>query len=195
MKILLLTAFLACFGFSGRAQDYYLELDNHQLTLPNRVVAVEQVLDGRAGHQAIGLVYRGLANKPAAVLFRRGLGAELTTFAKAWLPARPTDHPIVLCVRQLRVSEVLSGMTEQASADLALDVYEHQSDGYHFVQSTGAHTSDRALETTKRHAAHLARLLEQCLGQLAQANWAAATAQPARTLAELPTDVPTALAG
>ena len=63
------------------------------------------------------------------------------------------------------------------------------------MQSTGAHTSDRALETTKRHAAHLARLLEQCLGQLAQANWAAATAQPARTLAELPTDVPTALAG
>ena len=72
MKKLLLTGLLACAGFAAQAQ-YYLDFSNQQLAVPDRAVAVERVLDGRDGHPAIGFVYRGLGNKPAAVLFRQGL--------------------------------------------------------------------------------------------------------------------------
>lgn len=94
MKKLLLTGLLACAGFAARAQ-YYLDFSNQQLAVPDR--AVERVLDGRDGHPAIGFVYRGLGNKPAAVLFRQGLEPDLTAFMQAQLPARPGPAHRPLC--------------------------------------------------------------------------------------------------
>ena len=84
----------------AQAQIYYLDLSHEQLVLPERTLHVEQVVDGRPGKPTIGLVYRGLDNRSAAVLFRNGLETELTTFLQKQLPARPTDHAVVLCLRQ-----------------------------------------------------------------------------------------------
>jgi hypothetical protein len=194
----LLLLLISCLGLlpAGKAwaQIYYLKLDHDTIALANRVVRVEQVLDGRPGHPTIGLVYRGLGNRPAAVLFRKGLETELTDFLHQQLPARPTDHPIVLCLRQLRISEVLNGLTEDASADLAADLYLQQPDGYHFVRSVAACTQQRALETTALHSAHIALLLQQCLEQLSPVDWAQLPPTPARSLQQLPNDVPMAVA-
>ncbi|RFP63786.1 hypothetical protein D0N36_17450 [Hymenobacter lapidiphilus] len=171
--------------------QYYLDVRYQRINLPSRTVHVEQVVDGRPGKPLIGMVYRGLDNRSKPVMFRRGLEAELTDLLRQQLPARPDDHAIVLCLRQLRVGEQLNGLTEKASADLAADVYEHLPDGYHFVRSVSAHTSSRALETTSLHAEHVALLLQKCLEQLTTHNWAERTTGPALTLAQLPTDVPT----
>lgn len=195
MKKVILTGLLMGLGPVAWAQTYYLDLHGETLDLPDRTMAVERVLDGRDGHPAFGVVYRGLSNKAAAVLFRHSLEDDLTTFVQAQLPARPPDHPVVLCVRQLRVSEELGNFSERSNADLALDVYEHLPDGYHFVQSTGARISSKGLDVTTGHAGHLAMLLGQCLGQLRTADWAAAARQPTLTLAQLPADAPVALAG
>ena len=195
MKPFLLAGLLLLLNLAVQAQVYYLNFASDVLSVPGRTLAVEQVVDGRDGNPAIGLVYRGLHNKAAAVLFRQGLGPDLTAFVQAQLPARPTDHLVVLCVRQLRVSETLRTMSEQASADLSLDVYVHLPDGYHFVQSAGAHTKEGGLETTWQHSGHIVTLLGQCLFQLDQADWEAATTRPALTLVQLPTDVPAALTG
>ncbi|MBC6696797.1 hypothetical protein [Hymenobacter sp. BT190] len=176
----------------AQAQIYYLELDRQKITLPNRTIQVEQVVDGRPGKPTIGIVYRTLNNRPAAVLFRNGVEAEFSEFLREQLPARPADHPIVLCLRQLRVSEQLNGVTEAANADLAADVYAHLPDGYHFMRSVGARTSKRALETTSLHQQHVALLLQQCLEQLTEADWTQAYSSPVRTLKQLPTDLPAA---
>lgn len=188
----LATLLLSLAAYQAQAQVYYLDLSKQEIALPNRTVHVAQVIDGRPGRPTIGLVYRGLDNRSAAVLFRNGLEAELTSFLQKQLPARPTDHPIVLCLRQLRVGEQLNGVTEVANADLAADIYAHLPDGYHFMRSTGARTSKRALETTSAHPAHVALLLQQCLEQLTDADWTQAQTAPTRTLQQLPNDVPTA---
>lgn len=190
--LFLLVAGLCALPLSqARAQVYYLDLSKQSLTLVDRTLQVEQVLDGRPGRPTIGLVHRGLNNRPAAVLFRSGLEAELTTFLRNQLPARSTDHAVVLCLRQLRISEQLNGLTEDASADLAADVYLHLPDGYHFVRSVAARTSERALETTALHSQHIASLLQQCLSQLTTADWQVAGAAPARQLTQLISDIPT----
>ncbi|NML65577.1 hypothetical protein HHL22_10205 [Hymenobacter sp. RP-2-7] len=189
----ILTGFLVISSLAAQAQAYYLSLAATPMPLVDCPVAVEQVLDGRGQQAAIGFVYRGLGNKPAAVLFKRGLGPELTDYLHAQLATRAADHPVVLCLRQLRVSEELGSLREQANADLAADVYEHLPDGYHFVQSVGAHTSAHGLDLTSEHASHLAQLLAQCLNQLTQADWPAVTARPALPLAQLPADAPASL--
>ena len=195
MRYFLSGALLWLSLLAAHAQEYYFDLRREQLPVADRACWVEQVLDGRAGHPPIGVVYRGMGNKPAALLFRRGLAAELTDFVHSRLPARSTDHPVVLCVRQLQVHEEEMGrLKASAHADLALDVYAHLPDGYHFVQSAAAHTSARTLKTNDIRAAHVALLLNRCLSQLAQADWLAAARQPALALTQLPTDAPADLA-
>ncbi|HEX8507640.1 MAG TPA: hypothetical protein VF630_19920 [Hymenobacter sp.] len=191
MKSFLLAALLIT-SLVARAQTYYLDLSVQTLDVPIRTMFVEQVLDGRTGNPALGIVYRGLGGKSAAVDFRKGLEPELTAFIQAQLPARLTDHPVVLCLRSLHVGETMGGNKEQATADLTADVYERLPDGYHFVQAVGAQASGQGREVTGRHAGHVALLLTQSFNQLAAADWAAVAARPARTLAQLRTDAPAA---
>lgn len=193
MQKILLTGLLLWAAFAARAQTYYLDLSSQELSVPDRKVAVELVVDGRTGHPPIGIVYRGLSGKSAAVAFRNGLGPDLTTFVQAQLPARLTDHFVVLCLRSLHVGETLGGAKEQATAEMTADVYERLPTGYHFVQSVGAHASAYGAATS-RHPGHMAELLSQCINQLAQANWPAVPSQPVRALADLPADVPAVLA-
>jgi hypothetical protein len=179
MKQLLLSLVLVAACLGARAQAYYLDLSHQRLEVPGRTVAVEQVLDGRHGDLPMGYAYRGLSNnRPLAIAFRQGLGPELTAYIQRQLPARPTDRQLVLCLRQLHLNEEHTLGIEGATAYLNLDVYLHLPDGYHFVQSIASHTAARAPEVTKLHAVHLARMLNYCLGQLAQADWARGPAQP-----------------
>jgi hypothetical protein len=161
-----------------RAETYYLDLTYQTLDVPLRAVTVEQVVDGRAGNPPLGIAYRGVGDKSAAIQFRQGLGPELTAFVQSQLPARPTDHAVVLCPRRLQLSETMGGNKVEALAGMTADVYEHLPDGYHFVQSVAAQASSRGREVTYQHAAHLAQLLSQCLGQLTQADWSAVARAP-----------------
>lgn len=190
VKTVFLAALLLLTGPAARAQEYYLDLTAQTLGEANGVVAVTQVLDGRAGNPPIGIVYRGVAGKAAAVAFRQGLETELTAFVRAQLPVQPALHRVVLCLRSLHVGETVGGNKEQATGNITADAYEELPDGYHFVQRVGAQASAHGHEVTGRHAGHVALLLGQCLGQLVMADWAAARAQPARALGALRTGAP-----
>ncbi|OWP63943.1 hypothetical protein CDA63_06945 [Hymenobacter amundsenii] len=172
--------------------QHYLNLSRQLITLPSRTVYVAQLLDGRPDKLPIGLVYQGLNGHSTTVLFRRGLESELTEFLQQQVPARPADHAVVLCLRQLRVSERMAGLGEKASADLAADVYEQRPDGYHFVRSVAAHTSARTPEATDLHAYHVALLLQKCLEQLTTYDWSEAATGPTLTLGQLLADTPPA---
>ncbi|MBD2723879.1 hypothetical protein [Hymenobacter armeniacus] len=191
--VLLAVLLLAGAGRAARAQTYYPDLTSQTLNVPGRAVWVEQVVDGRVGNPPIGIAYR--AGKSAAIEFRQGVGPELTTFLLSQLPRQPFDHPVVLCLRRLQLSETLGGTQEQATAELAADVYEHLPDGYHFVQAVAAQASNTGREVTYRHAEHVTQMLGHCLGQLTGTAWPTVAARPARTLTELPADQPAALVG
>lgn len=193
MKNYVLALLGASSALAAHAQTYYLDPHRQSLAVPGRTVAVEQVVDGRRTQLPIGYVYRGLSNAHVLeVGFRAGVGPELTGWLRQQLPGRRADHPLVLCLRALHLNEARVLGVESAEAYVCFDAYLRQPDGYHFVQSVAAHTSASALDVTGLHAGHLARLLEHCLSQLSAADWAAPLAQPARTLAQLPADVPTA---
>ncbi|MCC2546895.1 hypothetical protein LJY25_10605 [Hymenobacter sp. BT175] len=180
------SALSACLSAQhARAQVYYLDLGSQQLVLSHQRVHVEQVIDGRPGKPTIGLTHRGLKNRPAAVLFRNGLEAELTSFLHRELPARPTDTALVLCLRQLRISEDVSRPRQEARAELAVDAYLHLPDGYHLVRSAAAHTIRPTFEATGRHAGHLAQLFRQCLEQISASPLTPAPGVVPCTLAQL----------
>ncbi|MCI1186419.1 hypothetical protein MON38_03240 [Hymenobacter sp. DH14] len=175
---------------AARAQVYYLDLSKQPLALSGRVVSVEQVVDGRPGRPAsVGTVYQGLHDKTSPVVFRHSLETELTAWLAQQLPARATDHAVVLCLRQLLVGEAVTSnllVSKAAStAELAVDVYAHRPDGYHFVRSASAHSSQPGTAINADHALHVARLMQQCLATVAAADLAAAAQRPARTLAEV----------
>ncbi|MBO2009381.1 hypothetical protein [Hymenobacter negativus] len=176
------------------AQSYYLDLSKETISLPARTLYVEQVLDARVGHPVIGIIYRGMYDKQAPVLFRKSLEMDLTAWLQQQLPSRSTDHAVVLCVRQLSVSETVHGTTKGAvaSADLIADIYAHQPDGYHFVRTVADQVAGNGIYINSNHAAHLAKVLQSCLFQVLDTDWA--RPQPARTLAQLSTDKPHGMA-
>ncbi|MBF9143321.1 hypothetical protein [Hymenobacter properus] len=177
-----------------RAKAYILDLSQRRITLPERTFYIEQVVDGRAGRPPIGMIYRGMYDKQAPVLFRQSLEAELGTWLQQQFPKRPTDHTVVLCVRQLGVNETVRGTAKGAiaSADLVADIYEHQSDGYHFVRTVAGRVSDRGIGDNSDHAEHLASALCISLLQVLPTDWG--RPQPARSLAQLASDKPRGMA-
>ncbi|MDB5267673.1 MAG: hypothetical protein JWP58_713 [Hymenobacter sp.] len=174
------------------AQVYYVDINQQTLSLPERAVYVEQVLDGRAGSPALGLIYTGLHDKQVPALFRTGLEQELTAWLRRELPARPTDRPLVLCVRQLLVNEEMKGLMRSTSSSAALvaDVYARLPDGYHFVQTVTGKTSSHGMTLNTDHSHNLAQIMQAGLSELAAANWALAAKRPARALGQLKADKP-----
>lgn len=194
MRFVLLLALLGGLGlgWQARAQVFYLDLNPQRISMPQRTLYVEQVLDGRTEpSSAIGSVYNGLSGSPAVVEFRRGLGPELTEWLQRHLPARPDDQAVALCVRQLRVNEVLSGLAERGTVELAFDVYAHLPDGYHFVRRLSDCAGGVAPDMTSTHAPRLAQLLQSGLRGLAPGPWPAAARRPALRLEQLAADQPT----
>ena len=191
MKTALPAALLVLVGFAARAQTYYLDLTAQTLGAANGVVALAQVLDGRAGSPPIGLVYPRLSNKPFVVAFRQGLEAELTAFVRTQLPRQATAHRALLCVRSLRVAETV-GANGQITGEVVADAYEELADGYRFVQRVEARVGGQEPEVTDRYVGHVAQLLRQCLSQLVMADWAAARGRPAQALGALRIAAPAA---
>jgi hypothetical protein len=169
---------------------YYLNLNEASFSTPERNVFFEAVVDGRPGQPPIGTVYQGPNNRTAAVLFRQGLVPEFSNWLQSNLPRRATDRPVVLCLRQLRISEEMSGLVELARADLAADIYEYRADGYHFLCSVADHVNEKALETAFLHASHPARLMRSCLGQIASAEKTVRAPTPSLALAQLAGQAP-----
>lgn len=175
---------------AAHAQAYYLDFSQQTLALPGRFLSVEQVVDGRPGPPPnAGIIYKGLYGKPSPVLFRHRPEADLTAWLGQQLPPRPTDQPVVLCLRRLLVSESVTadllGDKPVSSTELAADVYAHRADGYHFVRSVAARSNKPGIGIDADHAHHVAQLLQQCLASLTAADLAAATQRPARTLAQV----------
>lgn len=193
VKLLFLLA--ACFlvavaSLPASAQLYYLNLSAQHIYVPTRSVFVEQVLDARPGHPPLGIVHRGLNNLQRVVAFRQGLEPELKNWLGEQLPNRAGDRPVVLCIRQLRVGEVLGKFTEEAFADVVADVYARLPDGYYFVRTVTEKASTRDLDATSRHSPNVAQLLQSCIQQLDQVDWTKPAQQPALALAQLAGHVP-----
>ncbi len=167
------------------AQVYYVDINGQTLSLPERTFSVEQVLDGRQDRAGIGRVHRGLANIPQQADLQPSVAAALTQFVQAQLPPRPTDHPVVLVVRGLRLGERITTFSEHAQVELVVDVYAHLADGFHYVLSAAELVESKGIETTAHHPVNLSLALQRCLMQCQAVAWDKLPAQPARTLAEL----------
>ena len=186
---LLLALFLAIGGACPAAQaQYYLNISQQKLTLPDRVLYVEQVVDGRpTNEKTVGTLYKGLNDKAVVVLFRQSMETELATWFQQQLPQRPTDHPVIVCIRKLWVGETVDGTMRNAvaSAELVAEIHVHSPDGYHFVRGVADNMKRPGIDNNADHAAHLAFLLERCLKQVVAADWELAMHRPAKTLAQL----------
>ncbi|MBD2721913.1 hypothetical protein [Hymenobacter armeniacus] len=173
-----------------KAKPFYLDLSAQQINLSERNLYVEQVVDGRPGRPPLGFIYRGFDELQVPVLFQHSLEDEMTAWLQHVLPSRPSDHAVILCIRQMRVSEMVRGQTRKAiaSAELVADVYAHLPDGYHFVRSVADLASQEGISINSNHAYRMALAMQRCLEQTGSIDWTQAGRRPARTPAQLTTE-------
>ena len=193
-----LVALLLAWAAPAQAQVVHLSLAKQTITLPTRSFYIEQVLDGRTDRAGIGRVQAGkpfsMADHPADLY--PDLVQGLTGFLQSQLPARPTDHPALLLVRDLRIVETEQptnpttggggGVMRRAKA--TLDLYLHAADGYHFVQTateTVSPTGLLMLGVTPSHERNISKVLERCLENFTAVDWQAAQRRPVQSAADL----------
>jgi hypothetical protein len=176
----------------SQAQIQYLSLDRQTLAVPNRSFYIEQVLDGRTDRAGIGRLppQQGFGGAARPTDLAPSLPVALTQYLLAQLPGRPTDKPALLLVRDLRLAEARygtgTGVQTIRQASTTLDLYLHATDGYHLVQTaTNTVRPSPMLPIVYSHERNLAKVLENCLTQLAAADWSAAQSHPAQSLEEL----------
>lgn len=183
----------------AHAQVVHLSLAKQTITLPTRSFYIERVLDGRTDRAGIGQIQAGkllsMADHPADL--DPDLVQGLTTFLQSQLPARPTDRPALLLVRDLRIVETEqptnavtgAGGGTMHRARATLDLYLHAADGYHFVQTSTETVSPvvglMVLGVAPSHERNISKVLQSCLENFETADWQAAQSRPAQSAAAL----------
>ena len=146
---------------TGIAQSVVLDLP-HPPPLPGEpAITVTRVLDLRADTTTVGEAKVGLFNRRRTVEMNGGTLPALTAYLQALLPDAPGRRPVVVGIDVLYVSEQTTTTTEFGRAEVQLRFLEETSEGFADLGSSQALVEESALDVTRRHAARLARAIDQ----------------------------------
>jgi len=151
---------------------YILDLRADQAKpIATEALYIAQVVDLRLNQNNIGWVQGGMYDNRILANFRGSFKQELTSFAQAASPRKPNARPLLMCVRELQVTEHAKPTYQTASAELVVDYLYQNANGYHLIAHTAdAITTKSILDATAYHDYNLAKVLNQSLGKLATIN-------------------------
>ncbi|WP_400191884.1 hypothetical protein [Hymenobacter sp. B81] len=134
--------------------------------MPTSPVHVTQVIDARAHSGTVGWVMKGLDNTLVRADVAGGAGPGLAALLYKHLHAAAGSPKAVLRLTQLQITEQLYSASEAAMAEVGLELWLEQPNGYVFWgQATATHRST-ALDVTSEHAGNIVRALDKSLRQL-----------------------------
>ncbi|WP_345113370.1 hypothetical protein [Hymenobacter algoricola] len=157
--------FLLLLTKPAAAQVFTIELPPVP-ALPASQFRVAKVVDARADRTMLGYVQQGLDNHRVPANFGQSLAAELQSFL-GQQPADAAARPVVLRLHRLRLAEETRASSERANAEIMADFLLQENEHYYPLLSVGIGTESKGLDVTRQHAGNLAKLLTDCLGQLA----------------------------
>ncbi|WP_345220976.1 hypothetical protein [Hymenobacter koreensis] len=135
------------------------------LLLPSPVV-ITQVIDARPTPGAVGWVLKGPENAPTRADVVRGVGPEISRLLKQYLKPEPGARAVVLRLTQLQIVEQPLRLGESATAEVSIQLWAEQPNGYAYMGQAAATHGSKAMNVTTEHAGNITRALEKCLWHL-----------------------------
>jgi hypothetical protein len=148
------------------AQGFVVKLPQRALSTPVSGYRVVKVLDNRLDRTSLGTVQRGIDNHREPARFRQTLDSVILAFAGQQLVA-PNARHVVMRVHALQITEETRFGSERATARATVDFLVQDGEQYYPLLSAAVGVETKGLDVTGQHADNLAKVLEDCLRQLA----------------------------
>lgn len=164
MLRLVISAFFILTVCDVQAQEMYeITLEKKRLNINTVNYSIVDVIDGREDTLSIGWVQTGLANRKKVATFPQPADREIMQLFQRSGIIREEGPKVVIRIEFLAVSEQARLTTENARAQVGLDLFLVDGDYAQFVAREYATVEDRGGDVTHKHAGNIVRAIEEIL--------------------------------
>lgn len=150
---------LSC--ITAEAQKLY-QISLDELKINNRDISltVSEILDARKDKHTLGVIQKGLKNKPDLAVFEKPGLREIEQFLKS-SGIYSEANGLALRITALRISEHTGNWKETAKAELSIDFFLRFENQYYYINSVFTSAEPTGMDVTKKHAANIATVIEK----------------------------------
>jgi hypothetical protein len=163
-RFLTLAMVIVCMGVHAQ-KLHTISLSSEMLSARTKLnFRVVRIIDGRRDKSNIGLVQKGMSNRPTFAAFKTPISQEIMGLLSRSGVAT-TGPDVILRVEYLAVSEQTRATTETAKTEIAMDLFRVSGDEATFVARKIAAKESRGMEVTAKHPGNIASAIEDILLQ------------------------------
>jgi hypothetical protein len=142
---------------------YEITLAKKRVKVSSLKYSIVDVVDGRKDTLSIGWVQTGLANRKQLATFPQPASREIMQLLQQSGIIHDEGPKVILRIEYLSVSEQTRLTTENARAQVGLDLFRIEGDQAWFVGREYATVEDRGGDVTHKHAGNIARAIGEIL--------------------------------
>lgn len=139
---------------------YQISLAEFKIDTQHIGFTISEILDARKDKHTVGVIQKGLNNKPDLAVFEKPGLSEVEQLVKnSGLYSEPNG--LALRITVLKISEHTGNWKETAKAELSIDFFlrfEHQ---YYYINSVFTSAEPKGMDVTNKHAANIATVVER----------------------------------
>ncbi len=163
-KQLLSFSFMVIFSTSVLSQKrvHLITLSPKQ-SVEKKEFFISQVIDNRRNKGSIGIVQKGMANRPVPALLDIGLEFQLMKAFTVLLPV--SEIPLVARVNKLIISEKTSAFSELGRCEIEIEFLKNIDGELYTLGEFYAKVDGKGMDVTEKHDDRIIAALASCINQ------------------------------
>jgi hypothetical protein len=139
-----------------------ISLKNQKLLCDPLNFHVKKVVDGRKVKSTIGVVQKGLSNKPVVADFENPIEDEIMDLISP-LESKVGVVNVVIRIDQLEISEVTMVRKEYAAARMTFDFFLALDDSLYYIERKHSYYRSQGIDVTHQHDSNIAFAIEKII--------------------------------
>ncbi|MEJ7646095.1 MAG: hypothetical protein WKF87_15985 [Chryseolinea sp.] len=164
-KICLLHSLLLWFAIPVSSQTF-ISLSDKRAAIKNPKFYISEIIDARSNKEIVGIVQRGINNKPVIAQLKSGFQDEVRKCLTEFLQPKTDRSPLIIRVLKLNVFERTLLTSETAIAELVVEFFKNTDWGLILVKSAGSTIMSNGLDVTRSHGRNIELCFADCLSQV-----------------------------
>ena len=163
-KQLLLISFLIIFSPNAFSQKrVHIVTLSPKGPLEKKEFFITQVIDNRQNRTSIGIVQKGMANRPVPAIFDIGLEFQLMKAFSVLLPVSKT--PLIARINKLYISEKTAAFSELGRCEMEIEFLKNIDGELYTLGEFYSKVDGKGMDVTKKHDERIIEAMVSCINQ------------------------------